>query len=698
MIKLSERINAVKTTGIILFIFAVVVFFLKMGIVTAIAGESNGVQTTDDIQISSTATFINLSDSYEDADGFYESENDNSIDIHGEISSDDVYISSISSEVKVTCNDIIGGVKLEFLASSVGSYKVDIVAKEKTFSIDVVVANIHQIRVLKGNSFKLPSSESVISSIHYESYAPEIADVSEDGVLKGIKEGECGVEISIDCFGERKYLGVFFVLVNELKLSHDVVALDVSDISKDSNGFYNYENIALTVTGLADDSSFRVECPSKAFSIQTDIYDGTGYIFLRPSKTGTFTVYIYADGKKLTAKVAVLSSKNSDVQIALSKSLKMTISGATSAGQLKFTSSNKSVASVDGKGNITTKKWGTSFITGKYFVSGKVVYTKKIKITVTNPEVLTQKLYINVYGAYKDGSYYYTNNNIVKLAGVNASSKVKISCSSNLLCEYNYYNSTNKFIRILPKKIGNYTVTLNVDGRAIKFKVCVVNFRFKLNAKSLIQPYSNEWVDNYSCLLLYKGEKTKLTVYGVPKTEKVIFKSSNTKVATVNSKGEVKAIRNGKAVITATLGRIKIKYIVNVSNKPSVEAIRYAKRNFNATYSQAKRMQKGYYDCSSYVWRSYASAGKYIGGSKTYAPTAANLAKWYADKGKVLFDGVADTSKMLPGDLVFECGADNGRYKGIYHVDLYQGNYSTLTVGRIKYCGDKLYNVIVVRP
>ena len=109
-------------------------------------------------------------------------------------------------------------------------------------------------------------------------------------------------------------------------------------------------------------------------------------------------------------------------------------------------------------------------------------------------------------------------------------------------------------------------------------------------------------------------------------------------------------------------------------------------------------MQKGYYDCSSYVWRSYASDKFYIGGSKNWAPTAADLAKWCADKGYVKLNGKIKYSKMMPGDLIFECGADNGRYKGIYHVDLYVGNGVSLTVARSKYWYEGSADVIVARP
>lgn len=100
----------------------------------------------------------------------------------------------------------------------------------------------------------------------------------------------------------------------------------------------------------------------------------------------------------------------------------------------------------------------------------------------------------------------------------------------------------------------------------------------------------------------------------------------------------------------------------------------------------------------NYPYEQSASARYYIGGSKNWAPTAADLAKWYAKKDRIKLNGKIKYSKMQPGDLIFECGSDNGRYKGIYHVDLYVGNGVSLTVARSKYWFEGSADVIVARP
>ena len=71
---------------------------------------------------------------------------------------------------------------------------------------------------------------------------------------------------------------------------------------------------------------------------------------------------------------------------------------------------------------------------------------------------------------------------------------------------------------------------------------------------------------NQTAVTLKKGKSFQLKVTVTPKNsqEKVIYKSSNTKVATVTSKGKITAKKAGKAVITITSGKKKITCKVTV--------------------------------------------------------------------------------------------------------------------------------------
>ncbi len=58
---------------------------------------------------------------------------------------------------------------------------------------------------------------------------------------------------------------------------------------------------------------------------------------------------------------------------------------------------------------------------------------------------------------------------------------------------------------------------------------------------------------NMRSMKLVKGKTMRLKVLNLPSNHSVTYQSSNTKIATVSSNGTVKGIKNGQAVITATI-------------------------------------------------------------------------------------------------------------------------------------------------
>lgn len=116
-------------------------------------------------------------------------------------------------------------------------------------------------------------------------------------------------------------------------------------------------------------------------------------------------------------------------------------------------------------------------------------------------------------------------------------------------------------------------------------------------------------------------------------------------------------------------------YYVSVCKKKAYKAVKKAQNALGATYSQAKRMKKGYYDCSSLVWRSYSPYGITFG-DENWAPTAADQGLWCEENGKALSASAMELSagKLLPGDLIYYTkNVNNGRYKNIYHVAMFEG-------------------------
>ena len=80
-------------------------------------------------------------------------------------------------------------------------------------------------------------------------------------------------------------------------------------------------------------------------------------------------------------------------------------------------------------------------------------------------------------------------------------------------------------------------------------------------------------------------------------------------------------------------------------------------------YSQDKRYQEGYYDCSSLVQRLYKEAGI------TLPATAATQGKYCYDNAMII-----NKKQLKPGDLIFYSYEENGEFRNISHVAVYVGD------------------------
>lgn len=94
-------------------------------------------------------------------------------------------------------------------------------------------------------------------------------------------------------------------------------------------------------------------------------------------------------------------------------------------------------------------------------------------------------------------------------------------------------------------------------------------------------------------------------------------------------------------------------------------AVQAALNAVGSGYSQSRRDDPGWYDCSSLVYRSYDAAGiTYLNGMD-----AASEAECLVNKGMTVSYG-----ELQPGDLIFYSYSANGKYRNISHVAIYLGN------------------------
>ena len=211
-------------------------------------------------------------------------------------------------------------------------------------------------------------------------------------------------------------------------------------------------------------------------------------------------------------------------------------------------------------------------------------------------------------------------------------------------------------ISLTPDVVGKTTVTITINNKT-----------FQVNINTL-------GVDVPNSLLLSTKQKKQITVKGI---NGIKWNSSNSSVVSVSKNGTIYAKKTGNAVLIGTLGDLQLGCAVSVvtpARKRTVQkAIQIAK---TCTYSQPKRMQEKFYDCSSLVWKSYHKNGENFG-MAYYAPVAADMGKWCAQHKKLVSGGLSQANiqnmKLNPGDVMFETGQKNGRYKGIYHVEMITG-------------------------
>ena len=121
-------------------------------------------------------------------------------------------------------------------------------------------------------------------------------------------------------------------------------------------------------------------------------------------------------------------------------------------------------------------------------------------------------------------------------------------------------------------------------------------------------------------------------------------------------------------------GHIYKLHIVVSPDQRIVDVVNRASSAIGCVYSQARRMERGYYDCSSLVWRCYSPSGETFG-MPTWAPTADFEAQRMATAGKMIaWDGGLSPKKLKPGDIIFFKGYRDYYWRTIGHVAIYIGD------------------------
>lgn len=195
-----------------------------------------------------------------------------------------------------------------------------------------------------------------------------------------------------------------------------------------------------------------------------------------------------------------------------------------------WTSTNSSVVAVDASGKVTAKSVGTAVIILKTVNGGYSVYC-----TITVKQVATGiKFDVNQLNM-KTGETYNLKITLTPKDSTDTGLVWETSDSKVATVDVNG--------KITAKSSGTCIIMARTDAGGVAYcKVTVTQA-----VKGLIL--------NFTDKTIYKGEKFELEVSINPSTASkldVTWKSSNTKIATVTDKGEVKGLVGGVAIITCT--------------------------------------------------------------------------------------------------------------------------------------------------
>ncbi len=256
-------------------------------------------------------------------------------------------------------------------------------------------------------------------------------------------------------------------------------------------------------------------------------------------KKGNATITAYVGEQVLECKVHVNEPKMSSKKMYILKGEKGYLALKGTNEEVEWFSSNKKVATVSKWGVVRTIKTGKTTITAKV---GESKYTCKVFVEENKLKKTSMKIVVKG-----------------KMA-IGVKKKTKII----------KWSSSNKKIAT----VKNGVVTGKKEGTVvIKAKSKHLTYTCKVKVEN---PY---WYTN--SISVYKGSRYDLRLTNT--TMKPKWSSSNKKVATVNSKGEVMGKQEGKAVITASVGGRKFTCKVNVTVWKPNYTIRLVKGEYSST-------------------------------------------------------------------------------------------------------------------
>lgn len=357
--------------------------------------------------------------------------------------------------------------------------------------------------------------------------------------------------------------------------------------------------------------------------------------------------------KKVVAKVNNVSDKKPNANV------------GNNNGQGNAGNSNSNTGNNNNSNNNSNNNNGNNVGSGSTVYNNNVIPTPS-SLQKTLADVTSVTLAQNRLAAKrtKIGAF----DNEVTSFKVDVNSRIELSETTNANVSVVSSNANMKVAAYLEKNVlsidvynpGVSTLTVDINGKKFNLDVNIIDNEMSSTSIVLAEGGSHQ--------LRIRGEGTGNTVWS----------SANPAIAEVDSSGRIIGKTKGNTLITAKVNGKTFGCVVSVTSELRKNVVEWARAySLRSKYSQSRRMDEGYYDCSALAWRAYNKFGFNIM-STNYAPTAAAMGKYYDQNKKIVEGGLSDANirNMMfePGDLFFMEGfVNNGRYRNVYHVEIISG-------------------------
>ena len=442
---------------------------------------------------------------------------------------------------------------------------VNVLVKTPTVKLSAISKTMY-----RGETTKLTATSSNKKPVSWTSSDPTIASVDSNGTIKTLKNGTVKISAS----------------ANGGKATCTITVKEPIQISATTSSIYRGKTTTLkAIPAYSTTITWMSSNPLIATVSSNGVVTG--------KKAGTVTITAKAFGKSVTKTIKVVEPS---LKVTGSTSLyrgKTTTLKATTSYSTKVTwkSSKTSIATVRSSGVVTGKKAGTVYIYANAY--GKSV---KYKLTIKEPALKLNKSSSSIYKG-KTTTLKATTSYRTKVTWKSSNSSIATVSSTG---------------DVTGKKAGTAYIYANAYGKSVKCKVTVKNPTITLNK---------------SKATAYAGKSYTLKATTSYRT-KISWKSSNTKIATVDSKGMVKLKKAGKVTISATAFGKKVNCVLTVKNptlkvsKASVSIYRKKSYTVKATAVPGGKVS---WSSSNKAIATVSSSGKITGMKKGTAYVYAKI-------------------------------------------------------------------------